>query len=141
MVFLSFKPSFHLTINSLAFSVSEELTESYHVLRYGNVPLQPKSHFLSTCCCTKQLGYVRNVIGLPIYQIHGRKYMVKSFPFVFLVTSVYSEFFYGSRWAPLEQLLFFHKTLPCPYGREMLQYTLFYYRSINPHLRGFSFML
>lgn len=33
----------------------------------------------------------------------------KAFPFVFLVALVYSELFYGSRWAALEQLLFFHR--------------------------------
>lgn len=44
---------------------------------------------------------------------------VKAFPFVFLVALMYLELFYGSRWAPIE-LLFFHKALPWPYGRESL---------------------
>lgn len=70
-------------------------------------------------CPTEQLRNVGNVIELPVCQLHGGKDMGKSFPFVFLVALMYPELFYGSRWAPLE-LLFFHKALPCPYGRESL---------------------
>lgn len=44
--------------------------------------------------------------------------MVKAFLFVFLVALVFFELCYGSRWTPLKQLLFLHKTWLRPYGRE-----------------------
>lgn len=74
-----------LAINYLAFSLSkEELAEHYLVLEPDDVPVESKSHFLFVCCSTKQLRNVKNVTKLPVCQMHGGKYMAKSFPFCFL---------------------------------------------------------
>lgn len=76
-----------------------------------------QSHFLFQCCFPEQLRNVRNVTEMSVCQMCGRKDM-ESIPFSFL--GHINELFCGSTLVPLEQLLFFRKTLPCPYSKESL---------------------
>lgn len=145
VVFTPFQPSIRLAINYLALSLSKRSWLNLTVC-CSMVMCQrsSKSHFLFMCCSTKQLRNVRNVTELPICLMHGRKYMVKSFPFCFLgyISVVWT--FYGSRWAPPEQLFFFHKRLPCPYGREsafVIVHTPTVGLTQTFEVWGFSFML
>lgn len=97
--------------------IMEKLPKSYHALQHGFVPKWAQSHFLFQCCFPEQLRNVRNVTEMSVCQMCGRKDM-ESIPFSFL--GHINELFCGSTLVPLEQLLFFRKTLPCPYSKESL---------------------
>lgn len=93
------------------------------------------------CCSTEQLRYVRNVTELPICQMHGRRYMVESFPFCFLdYISVFRAPLWlqmGTTWTSAFLFIkYCHAIMTGKY--PLLYYILFYYNIINPNPWGFS---